>query len=243
MPRPKSSKALPSFYVQGHKLSGGARAKLIELLGYGNSNRQDPAASKDPAKIILDIETALGMYLDGYQHLDYIPRPADYVAVFKPLYREANKLLNDLCGLSGYYNEQLKLQGMNVHNFKPELASLLDAANAIVKDFENRSSKGAPKKNALMATIRELRCIFRDHYEGPRDDRRRRGAWEHEFVEVALMDMQDARDAAIAEGGGLPRLFPSIRSVDLPRLFRDPRSVPQKKKAARDAKKAGPPDR
>jgi hypothetical protein len=118
-----------------------------------------------------------------------------------------------------------------------------------VKDFENRPSKGAPKKNALTATIRELRCIFRDHYEGPRDDRRRRGAWELQFVEVALTDLRDAaiiaegeRDAAIAEGGP-PRLFPSIIAEgygDLPRLFRDRRSVPQKKKAAPDAKKAGP---
>ncbi|MGH8627512.1 MAG: hypothetical protein ACREYC_20325 [Gammaproteobacteria bacterium] len=261
MPRPKPSKALPSFYSRGHKLSDRARNKLIELLGYGkvdlfeesvrhqlpgmkilerkpgaplrltrDPNPQAPAPGKDVGKIILDIETALGIYVDGYQHLDDVPRPADYVAIFEPIYRDATKLLNTVGQLHGYYSEQLRLKGVIPHKIAQELASLVDAANAVVKDFENRSSKRAPKKNALTATIRKLRCIFRDHYEGPRDDRRRRGAWELEFVEVALGDLRDAAiiaegawDAAIAEG------------VDLPRLFRDPRSVPQKKKGARAA--------
>jgi hypothetical protein len=74
----------------------------------------------------------------------------------------------------------------------------------------------------LTATILTLRRIFRDHYEGPKGSRRKRGAFQYradcekrelEFVEVALLDADIIK----------------IGSVDLPRLFRDPRSIPQEK--------------
>ena len=187
---------------------------------------QDPTTGKDPGKIILTIETALGGYLGGYPHLDDIPRPADYVATFKPLYRDVNKLINTLCQLHGYYKKQLELKGVVSHKIAQELASLLDAANAVVKDFENHPSKGARKENALIATVRQLRSIFRDHYAGPRDSRRTQGAvkyladWEKrelEFVKVALRDAN-----IVAEG-----------YKGLPRLFRDPRSLPPEEKGER----------
>ncbi|MGH8628859.1 MAG: hypothetical protein ACREYC_27590 [Gammaproteobacteria bacterium] len=194
---------------------------------------QNPITGKDLGKIILGIETVLGIYVDGSDHLDHIPRPADYVATFNPIRRDAFKLLNTLCELTEYYREQLMLKGLVVHELTRELASFIDAATAVVKDFENRPSKGARKQNALMATIRQLRCIFREHYTGPKENRRKQGAFqyrtdweerEHEFVELAL------RDAKIPPEG----------DKDFARLFRDRRSIPEERNAAPNAKKTRP---
>jgi hypothetical protein len=246
MPRPKPKTASPTFLAYPHTLSDGAREKLLDLLGYpGFDLRQeaidrqmpghrvrrsepgaplllvkDPDADKRPrtdlGMAILKIEGALGLFVDGAQHLDNIPRPADYVATFKRLRTKAADLLNDVTGTSGYFQDQFQLKGADLHAIETALAVMLDTSNKVLREFEGKSSKGARKNNALCEVIRRLRKVFRDNYSGPRTGRVKRGAFqfkgeeerrELEFVKTALVDARI--------------IMPAYR--ELPRLLRDSR--------------------
>jgi hypothetical protein len=173
----------------------------------------------DLGKVILEVETWLGFCVDGSHHLDEIPRPADYVAAFKPIHLAAINLLKKLGGLSGYYRGQFKAKDADIYVIESGLATLLEVSNAVLKNMARRPSKGARKNTALAEVIRQLRRIFRDNYQGQRTGRTRRGAFQFRaeeekrelaFVRTALLDARIIREGY----------------RELPRLFRDPRCQP-----------------
>lgn len=268
MPRVKPSKAEPSFTSYGHRLSETAKAKLIDLLGYGkvdlleesvchqlpgmkvlkrepgaplelahDPNAKDAARQMNVGKIVLDVETALGIYIDGADHIDRIPRPADYIATFKPIRRDAAKLLNALTALTEYYRGQFKQKAADINAIEQSLASLVDTSNAVLREMEVRSSKGARRNTALTEVTRHLKRIFRGNYRGPATGRKKRGAvvqsadWENrqrDFIRTALID-----------GRCIPRTY---KDTELQRLIRNPRcSLPSERNAVleRLARRAG----
>lgn len=201
-PRPKAAE--PTFLAHAHPLSDSAKQELKVLI------------ASDDYQPILDVEIVLGFGIDGARHLDEIPRPADYVAAFKPLEKKALDLFDALCELSGYYTEQFTKRNANQDAIEAALLELHKVANGVIKEFQGKPSQGARKSNALTEVIRRLRRIFRMYYGGPVDKRRKSGAFSYrteaekhelEFVWVAL------RDA---------RLIPA-KYTGLEGLFRDPR--------------------
>lgn len=202
----------PGYRV--HKAGGGGPVFMMR-----DPNASTTPPKRDPYLAILDVQAALGLYTSGEQHLDRIPRPADYREEFRRVQRATRNLLKTLADWTGYYRDQLKLKGADIQAIETALTSLADVSAAVVKDFEGKSSKGARRNIALMETVLRLRGIFREHCEVPRHSRKRQGAFQHladwerrelEFVQTAL------RYARI------------IREGDrrLARLFRDPRCTP-----------------
>lgn len=189
------------------------------LLLVRDADARASGGKTDVGKIILDIQHALGLFVHGAKHLDHIPRPADYVAAFKPIRPMTAKLFKTLAGWTEYYRDQFMLHGADIYAIENALGSLLGVSNAVLTDMEGRSSKGARKNTALREVIRWLRRIFRDKYRGPRtqhaggkifrslEEEERR---ELAFVKTALVDAR-----IIAKG-----------YKGLPRLFRDPRCQP-----------------
>lgn len=214
MPRPKLKNASPTFSAHAHPLSKETEAKLIQLLGYLPSD----ITNNDKLNLaLLDVQTWLGAFPEIEKNVDGAPRPRDYVATFKPIQREAERLFSKLTGFNGYLSDQLKTHGADVDEIKKALATLRDTSHRIVADFAQRSSKGAKRNTALTQTIRELRTIFRNTYQGLREQRHKRGAFqwraeqekrELEFIYIAL------RDA---------RIIPKTYKRELPRLFKDAR--------------------
>lgn len=206
MPKPKPKKAEPRFSAHSFQLPDEVRNKLRGLVGGEND------------KAIQDAEKALGLGLYGAVHLDDIPRPADYVAAFKPIKKDAIKLFNSLCQLGGYFSEQFVKNGADQDAIEAALLSLNGVAGAVIKDFEALPSKGAPKNNALAEVTRRLRRAFRENFRGAKNERKKKGAFqfrseneklEIEFVETALLSA---------------RLIPKAKSTSrVQRLFLDPR--------------------
>lgn len=220
MPRPKPKQTSPNFTVRAHSLTDAQQAKLLELLGYDAASleaaehpgyrvlKREPGAplvvekvsepklpAKNPYEAIRSIEISLGLYVDGAEHLDNIPRPADYREAFSSVEREASRLLNTIAGWTEYYREQFAARGADVHEIEQALARLLEVANAVVREMKQKSSKGARRQAALKEVIRLLRLTFRDYYQGKRTARKRQGAFqslapweksEREFVRSAL---------------------------------------------------------
>lgn len=220
MPKRKPSKASSSFFVHAHTLSDASKSELLRLLAYDESTLRDAeypgyrklaselgaalrlqknpdyvALEKDPFQAIRDVELALGLYVDGGPHIDNVPRPADYRDTFRPIGRSAFSLMNAVTELSNYYREQFSSRGKDVHKIESSLKELVDVCAAVTREFGDKPSKGAPKQAALCEVIRRLRSIFRDYYQGPREGRAKRGAfqsrakWEKDeadFVEAAL---------------------------------------------------------
>lgn len=204
MTKPKSKNAEPRFSAQSYLLTDEVRAQLIELLG------------NKGAAAIPEVEKTLGLGHYGAHHLDEIPRPADYVAAFSRLEKEALSLFNSLCELGGYYSEQFAKRGADQDAIEAALIELQRVANGVVNEFKGQPSKGARQNNALAEVVRRLRRTFREYYGGPVDKRRKSGALsyrtdaekcERKFVKVAL------RDA---------RLIP-VNYTGLEALFLDPR--------------------
>lgn len=179
MPRSKPKKAEPRFSAHSYQLTEDVKGKLCTLLG------------NSVEKAILDVEKTLGLGHYGAVHMDDIPRPADYIAAFKPIEREAIRLHNSLCELGGYFGAQFTKNGADQGAIEAALLSLISVAGAVVNDFEALPSKGAPKNNALTEVIRRLRRIFRDNYKGPQTGRTRKGSLEYrakeEEYEVAFV--------------------------------------------------------
>jgi hypothetical protein len=176
------------FTVMPHRLSLAATEQLNALL---DRKSADIAALRK-------VEAALGLAIDGAKHLDHTPRPADYVAEFERVRRDAFELFERLGEWTEYFCDAAQLHGCDIDDVLRTLASLVDAGTAVMKEHSGRSSRGAPKKTALMEAIRQLRCIFRDYYGGLREGRKRRGAFvfaaeqerrEFEFVNAALLDV------------------------------------------------------
>jgi len=269
MPRPKPKNAAQNFIARGHPLSEAAGAELVALLGFGKVDlleefvrRQHPGMkilSKEPGallqlvrdpdfvpstgpdvgKIILDVEQVLGLYVNGAEHLDNVPRPADYREVFKPIQREAFKLFGTLNNLSEYYREQMDLRGAGFQELRSALGKLAGVSGDIVKDFQGQSSKGAPRNTALAEVTRRLRRIFRDNYRGPRTARARRGAFQ------SLADWERREEKFIGTALLSARIIPKGYR-GLARLLRDPRcALPEDRSATieRIARKVHPAQR
>jgi hypothetical protein len=193
-----------------------AREPGAPLVLARNSNSQSDAKPTNVGKAILDVERALGLYIDGAKHLDNIPRPIDYVRAVRPVRKKAYELFNEMVALSQYYSDQLKLKGVDVDSLELVLASLVDAAGKVVNEFESMPSQGARKNTALTEVIQRLRGIFRDNYRGPITERKTRGAFQWKatqetqellFVKTALLDARIIKK----------------NYKELPRLFRDAR--------------------
>jgi hypothetical protein len=204
MTKPKPKTAEPTFIVHAHQLSDRAKQKLVELIASDNN------------QAIRKVEMALGLGIDGMRHLDEVPRPADYIAAFKPLGKKALELCDALRELSGHYTKYFTERNVKQDAIEAALLELHAVANNVIKEFQGKPSKGARKNNALAEVIRRLRRIFRRYYGGPVDKRRKSGALSYrsdaekheiEFVKIAL---NDAR--LITKG-----------YTGLEGLFRDPR--------------------
>ena len=184
-----------------------------------DSESRTLAQTSDVGRAMLDVETWLGFHVNGSHHLDEIPRPSDYVAVFKPIQLATTNLLKKLGGLSGYYRDQFKLEDADIYAIESGLATLLRVSNAVLKRMATRPSKGARKNTALAEVIRHLRRIFRDNYRGQRTGRTRRGAFQFRAEE-------EERELAFVKTALLDAHIISSSYRDLPRLFRDRRCQP-----------------
>jgi hypothetical protein len=228
MPRPKPNKASPHFISHGQPLSDTAKAKLIDLLGYGKVNlleesihHQMPgmkilrrehgaplqlvrdadtmrAAEKtNVGNIILDVEQALGIYIDGAEHLDHVPRPTHYVNAFTPIERQARKLSELLFEMGYYFSDELYKRNLDPNNIAADLLKLAEVSKTAIGDFNGKPSRGAPRNTALCEVIRHLRRIFRNNYKGPLTGRKKKNNIQYRaeeerrelsFVEEALHD-------------------------------------------------------
>jgi hypothetical protein len=241
MPKRKPSQASSNFFAHAHLLSEQDRTALLVFLRYDQAVLRDaeypgyrkldspPGAplllqknpdyielAKDPYQAVRDVELALGLYLEGAQHIDNVPRPADYRDTFRPIGRIALELLSAVTNLTDYYREQIALNGQDIHAIERALAGLGGASAAIVNNMAGKSSKGAPKNAALYEVIRRLRRTFRDYYQGERRKRTNRGAFqirapwekdESDFIEHALSAARIVRKPF----RGLPRLLRDAR--------------------------------
>jgi len=126
-----------------------------------------------------------------------MPRPADYVAVFKPLEEKALDLCEALRALSGYYTEQFAKRKISREEVEAALLDLCKVANDVITEFQGKPSQGARTNTALTEAIRLLRRTFRKYYAKPVEVRRKSGALSYrtdaekrelEFVWVALKD-------------------------------------------------------
>ena len=213
MPRPKPKNAAQMFTAPARRLSAAARAELVELLGYPEFN-PDNDTIRD---VIPKIEQTLGLYVHGARHMDNIPRPADYREVFRPIQLEALKLFARLHKLSGYYRDQFKLKGADIYAIESALGSLAGVSDEVIKESQDKSSKGAPQNTALAVVTRQLRRIFRDSYNGPRTERKCQGAFQF------LADWERSEEKFIWTALRSARIIPEQYREELPRLLRDPR--------------------
>jgi len=162
--------------------------------------------SNDPFEAIRMVEIAIGLYIDGAQHLDNIPRPSDYRVAFQPVGRSASKLLNTIEEWSDCYRDQFTSRGKDISEIERALETLSDVSDAVMKEMAGKSSKGAGKKVALPEVIRLLRLAFRNHYQGKSSAMKRT---ELEFVEHALL----AGKIISEDYDGLSRLLRDPRSA------------------------------
>jgi hypothetical protein len=225
MPRAKPNKASPHFVSHGHPLSDAAKAKLINLLDYGESNAKTSAQKTGLGRMILDVEQALGIYVDGAQHIDNIPRPTHYVSAFRPIEREARKLSERLFEMTYYFSDQLSTRNVEPNNIAADLLTLAEVSKTVIGTFKGKPSMGSPRNTALCEVIRRLRHIFRNKYQGPRTGRARNGAFqfraEEEKQELAFVETA-LRDARV-----IPKGY-----RELPRLFLDPRcALPEERQS------------
>lgn len=209
----------PGFTIEPSEPGGPIRLKR-------DPNPQAAAGKKDLGTAILDIEQILGLGVDGAEHIDRPPRPADYRDAIEPIHKKALALYNELVSLNGYYfSEALELEGADVNSIEVKILELAESARKVVDKYRSLPSKGARKNNALCEVIRGLRRIFRKHYSGPFSEPVRKGPIqgrteqekrELEFLKTALCDARLVKQGYSIE--------------ELARLLRDPRcSVPEER--------------
>jgi len=232
MTKPKKKKAQPTFFAHSHRLRSHTKKELLGLLG----NNEERA--------ILEVEKALGLGVNAAEHLDDIPRPVDYVATFTTISKGAASLHNSLCELGGYFSDEVTKKGADQDAIEAALIKLLTVAEAIVKDYEGLSSRGARKNNALAEVIRRLRIIFRNNYKGATTGKLHRGAVtfrskeENQELKFVLAALLDARLVRIGfSGTELRRLFsdsrcavPAGRAESIERIAKKAAKVRQQKK-------------
>jgi hypothetical protein len=194
VPRPKRKTASPHFHTWGRKIAPESVPRLEALLG-----------APVEGLVLLDVETALGMAIEGAKHLDHIPRPADYVNEFRKVGRDAFTLLNELAEWSYYYTDQFALRGANVHEIESNIARLVDVCTAVVNEFEGKPSKGAPKGAALRQAVFMLAEVFDKKHTGNRALKARRS----DFVLEALIGGR----AVPAGFGGVPAILRALEKA------------------------------
>jgi hypothetical protein len=227
--------------VRGHPLADDQKHALLRLLHYDDATieaaatpgyrvlKREPGApllvqrvpepdlaTRNPWDAILSVENALGLGIEGTEHLDNIPRPADYRQEFERARRAAIPLINIVTGWSDYYRGQFTLRGHDIHKIEQALAIVLDVSVDVVRHMKGKPSAGRPRDVSATEVIRRLRRIFRDWYQGPVKERSRQGAvqsraqWEK--------DEQKFLETALGAAKPLKRFVPR-----LPALLRDPR--------------------
>ena len=137
---------------------------------------------KDLGAVIRGIELALGLYVSSAKHLDEIPRPADYKNAFTPLKQQSVTLLSGLCGLGGYYRDLFAFKGEDIYALEKSLISLIGVCEAVQKDMEGKTSKGAKIDRAFGVSISLLLRLYREHAKSANKSD------EAEFVKTALLD-------------------------------------------------------
>jgi hypothetical protein len=204
-------------------LNAAAERRLLAMVGYDCDR-----AFHGPTSWILrmnfrsEVERSLGVAAYGKARLDNAPRPSDYLAQVKDACREAMRLYERLDSWSRTLDDALYAHGSDIVELQGRLQYLVDACIATEEQYRGQSSRGRPKKAALMEAIRGLRETFRSHYKGARGTRTQRGAfqipaeWEKrelEFVRVALLSEPGFVSGQYAED-------------ELPRVFRNPLTQP-----------------
>lgn len=185
MTKPKPKQASRRFTAYPHQLKPETRSALKQAL-----NNQDD-------KVIEKVESVLAIGTVGPHHLDEIPRPADYVAKFKPIEKDAIGLLNCIFNLGDYYQEQFEEMGVDINAIEGALINLVNVASGVVGKYRSQPSKGAKRDNARCEVIRRLRIIFHENYRGEVSGRTKMGGFvirsieeasEFTFIELALRD-------------------------------------------------------
>ena len=199
-------------------------APVVVMRGVVPENSREKTRA---GQMILEVEAALGLAVDGAEHLDKMPRPSDYRTVYSNLNADALALLSQTKNLSKYYRDQFLACDVDIEAIDHALALLADTSRTLERKFAGMSSKGAPKKIAQTETISRLRRIFRDHYRGPMELSAKRGSAklksvqgtaEFDFVWRALIDARVMAD------------FPKNLRL-LEELLRDPRTAQREDRA------------
>jgi hypothetical protein len=212
---------IPGAQIIERKPGAPIKFVIVPEVNAATGEQVERSVPTDIGKILRSIEIASAIAIDGAQHLDKTPRPADYVAAFRPVGKRAMELHDEIASWTKFFSDQFSFRGIDISDVEAALATLVDVSASVVREFKALPSRGAPKNTALCHSIQSLRQLFRTHYRGPRTGRRRRGSFQHPgpeetrelaFVETALLDA---------------RVIPRDRSRGrLVRLFRDSRCMP-----------------
>ena len=208
MPRPKPKRVSPSFFTHPKSLDNDTRNCLLAILGFSRETlnaaeipgyrvlRRTPGAPllvqkvadyvplpKDPYQAMRLVELALALGAEGAEHLDNIPRPADYREEFDRLRRAVIPVVQLVTNWSTYYRDQFTVRGHDIHAIEQALAKLFDVSVEVIRETKGKSSKGARKQTALTHAIQQLRHTFRDYYQG---DPKKAKTAEAAFIRTAL---------------------------------------------------------
>lgn len=190
MPRPKRKTGSPVFDVTPHRLGKEARRELENLLS------PDPLI-QDKARVasaMHEIEARLGDFPKLVKGMDEEPRATDYRQSLIPIRKQAESLIDKLCGLNFW--EINALRDAKYGDPVAALCELVNASNDVLKSIGGES-RGRRKNAALKLIIVELRSIFAQNYQGGERGRRQDGAAESlsqkeydeiEFIKTALDD-------------------------------------------------------
>jgi hypothetical protein len=210
MPKPRITKASPTWNATPHTLSEGARGAMLRALGL------DKEPDGESGAFWWDAEMWLGGYAPGVLNVNQAPIPSQYVSEFTALGDKALHLTNDLSNLNGYFEDELERKKFDSAALKLSLATFYAVASEIAAAHRGKLKRGARGDRVLYHTIQTLRAFFHNNYRGSNTPRLTRGAFntlsererhEEAFVRAALLDA---------------RIIPK-NSGSLRRYLRDPR--------------------
>lgn len=197
---------------RSHALSPTAKVRVLDLLGYSESDRLNDGvdsqahsslnAKEGSAEIetspsektlgrsfaahtdqaIHQIEMAVGIYVHSRQHLDELPRPADYLATFNLLRSDTLVLLQKLGRLDYCYLDLFALNGANYYEIQTKLFELFIVCNSVNAGLKGKSSKGPKKELAKLYVLSRLQEIYQKY-------RRSNAFTSHfDFVKAVMLD-------------------------------------------------------
>lgn len=196
MPRPKLSRAQKNICIAGLRLPRKAADELLSMLHVD-------AHSPDRPEIVTRMQNALGVAAEGREHLDHPPRPVHFLKVFAEIEKRAACLVQFLMhdpNCTDYHLDELKASGVDLPALETLLEDLEAACIVLREEFgvkltlpPGRSwdsdvlmirtsgtkageNRGRTSSVALCESVHMLQDVFRDHYNGPRSVRRKRGA-------------------------------------------------------------------